>query len=170
LGLLKQYPNLVVLQTFSKAWGMAGIRLGMAFASVEIVKVFNKVKPPYNINELTQEFALKRLKNTADFEYDVLAIISERERLKSELQDFYFVKKVYSSAANFLLVKVLHPDIIYHYLIAQGIIIRNRSQVMLCEGCLRITVGSATENELLKTALYNFSILNKDEKESIIPR
>jgi len=170
LELLTQYSNLVVLQTFSKAWGMAGIRLGMAFASEEIINLFNKVKPPYNVNELTQGFAVKRLKNRADFEYDVLAIISERERLKSDLEGFYFVKKVYPSAANFLLIKVLHPDKIYHYLIDQGIIVRNRSQVTLCADCLRITVGSASENELLKRTLYNFSIFNKDEKESIIPR
>ena len=165
---LDKYPNLVVLQTFSKAWGMAGIRLGMAFANVEIIDLFNKVKPPYNINVLTQEFALERLANLADFEYDVLSIQAERTRLKRNLEAIQWIEKVYPSAANFLLVKMNHPDGVYQYLIEQGIIVRNRSKVLLCEGCLRITVGTAEENERLETALLNYS--SQNESKNIILR
>lgn len=149
---LAQYPNLVVLQTFSKAWGMAGIRLGMAVANSEIIALFNKVKPPYNVNTLTQEFALKQLDDLAVFKTEVRTILTEREALASALITLDFVKKIYPSSANFLLIKVDQADQIYQYLITKGIIIRNRTKVILCDNCLRITIGTVEENESLMRA------------------
>lgn len=166
---LDQYDNLVVLQTFSKAWGMAGIRLGMAFSNPTIITLFNKVKPPYNINQLTQEYALKALDSTDELTYQTLAILAERTKLKRSLEAFSFVEHVYPSAANFLLMKVNQPNEIYTYLLERGIIIRNRSTVLGCENCLRVSVGTEAENELLLTALENYLIKNNEQK-SIIPR
>ncbi len=156
LSLLEQFPNLVVLQTFSKAWGLAGIRLGMAFASPEIVDLFNKVKPPYNINSLTQQAANGALDNPSQKEVAVQEILNQRKWLSKQLTAFNFVKKIYPSAANFLLIKMDHPRTVYEYLLTQKIIIRDRSQVLLCDGCLRFTIGTAQENKNILKALQNF--------------
>jgi len=150
---LKEYPNLLVLQTLSKAWGLAALRLGMCFSNREIISVLNKIKPPYNINEATQQLALEHLGHVVQKEIWVKEIIDQREILKSALEKLKVVIKIFPSDANFLLVKVNNPIAAYDYLIKQGIVVRDRSKVMLCEGCLRITVGTEKENELLIKAL-----------------
>jgi len=156
LELLPEFPNLVVMQTFSKAWGMAGIRLGMAFASETVIALFNKVKPPYNVNELTQRAALDALDQSKEREALIGAILAERARLERRLPAFAFVKQVFPSDANFLLLRVAAPDELYLYLVDRGIIVRNRSRVLLCEGSLRITVGTPPENEQLLEALQAY--------------
>jgi len=153
---LSDYPNLVVLQTMSKAWGLAGLRLGMAFASEAIIGVLNKVKPPYNISQATQELALKALEEVGQVNDMIRALVSMRERLATDLVQLPLVKKVYPSEANFLLVKVTDPRGIYTYLIKKGIVVRDRSKVDLCEGCLRITVGTEEENRELLEALVAY--------------
>lgn len=153
---LLNYPNLVVLQTLSKAWGMAGLRVGMAFASQQIIDVFNKVKPPYNINIVSQKIALEALNNVAQVNDWIKTIVAEREKLGRALADLSFVKKVYPSEANFLLVKVDDPKELYDYLVFRQIVVRDRSKVTLCEGCLRITVGTEKENETLLNTLKTF--------------
>jgi len=150
---LDKYPNLIVLQTFSKAWGMAGIRLGMAFSQSEIIRVFNKIKYPYNINILTQQKALELLNNLQEKEEWVKTILDEREKLIVELTKFPFVQKVYPTDANFVLLKMHDARGIYEYLTEQKIIVRDRSKVTLCDDCLRITIGSPEENEKLRKAL-----------------
>ncbi len=153
-SLLSEFPNLIVLQTFSKAWGMAGIRLGMAFASTEIIQLFNKVKPPYNINQLTQQIALETLETSQDDYRQLLStLLSERKRLIKGLGDLKFVEKTFPSDANFILVKMDDPNGTYQYLVEEGIIVRNRNSVHLCAGSLRITVGRPEENDALLTAL-----------------
>ena len=153
-SLLSEFPNLIVLQTFSKAWGMAGIRLGMAFASTEIIQLFNKVKPPYNINQLTQQIALETLETSQDDYRQLLStLLNERERLIKGLGDLNFVEKIFPSDANFILVKMDDPNGTYQYLVEEGIIVRNRNSVHLCAGSLRITVGRPEENDALLTAL-----------------
>lgn len=156
--LLSEFPNLVVMQTFSKAWGLAGIRLGMAFASEEIIHYFNKVKPPYNINQLTQSTALEALQNKAQQAQMVRTLIGQRALLQQYLISLDFVERIYPSDANFLLVKVQDPKGTYKYLVEQGIIVRDRSNVALCEGCLRITVGTPEENEKLLQASVEMPI------------
>ncbi|HEU4903860.1 MAG TPA: aminotransferase class I/II-fold pyridoxal phosphate-dependent enzyme, partial [Flavisolibacter sp.] len=153
---LKDYPNLVVMQTFSKAWGLAALRLGMIFASKEIVDILNKIKPPYNINQATQELALKALDNLDDVNAMIKETIRLREELVTDLNDLTLVENVYPSDANFLLVKVTDANAIYAYLRDKGIIVRNRNSVLLCEGCLRITVGTEKENRDLLQALTSF--------------
>ncbi|HVM89285.1 MAG TPA: histidinol-phosphate transaminase [Puia sp.] len=155
---LGDYPNLVVMQTLSKAWGLAGLRMGMAFASEAIIEVFNRVKPPYNINQATQELVLKALEETGQVNDMIRAIVKMREELKAELENLEIVKKVYPSDANFLLVKVVNAKAIYNFLLHKEIVVRDRSKVELCEGCLRITVGTEHENKELITALKQFSI------------
>ncbi len=150
---LTHYPNLIVLQTFSKAWGLAGVRLGMAFASPEIIMLFNKVKYPYNVNILTQELVLEHLQYESRKRSWVNLLLQERERLVLELRQLSYVNTIYPSSANFVLVKVGDANAIYNYLVELSIIVRNRNNVMLCEGCLRITVGSPYENNLLINAL-----------------
>ena len=153
-SLLAEFPNLIVMQTFSKAWGMAGIRLGMAFASTEIIQLFNKVKPPYNINQLTQQIALEALETSYDDYKQLLStLLSERERLVQGLRELPFVEKVFPSDANFMLIKMDDPNRTYQYLVEEGIIVRNRNTVHLCAGSLRITVGRPEENDALLTAL-----------------
>lgn len=152
---LNNNPNLVVLQTFSKAWGLAGLRVGMAFASEEIVDVFNKIKYPYNINAVSQELVLEGLNNLLAKEKMVETILTERENLKENLLKVPAVVKVFPSDANFLLVRMLHADEAYQYLIDRKIITRNRSKVTLCDNCLRITVGTPEENEQLISELKN---------------
>jgi histidinol-phosphate aminotransferase len=135
---------------------MAGIRLGMAFASEEIIGYFNKVKPPYNINQLTQEAALKALGRQEEQEAQVQQLLGQRTLLQQYLGGLPFVERIYPSDANFLLVKVEDPTGIYNYLVDRGIIVRDRSRVTLCEGCLRITVGTPEENERIFRALVEF--------------
>ena len=154
---LKEYPNLVVLQTFSKAWGLDALRLGMTLAATDIIQVLNKIKPPYNINQATQELALKALDNLEEVNSMIVEIVREREQLAQQLSGLPFVQKVYPSDANFLLAKTSNATRLYHYLKDQGIIVRNRSNVLLCEGCLRITVGTEKENKELMAALQQFS-------------
>ncbi|MBQ7194707.1 MAG: histidinol-phosphate transaminase [Bacteroidales bacterium] len=154
LGRLDSYPRLVVLQTFSKARGLAALRLGMAFACEEIISLMSMVKYPYNINAATQRLALEALQRPIDDE--VRTIVSERERLAALLPGFDCVQKVYPSEANFLLVKVDDADKLYAHLIADGIIVRNRSRVKLCEGCLRMTVGLPSENDALLASLATY--------------
>lgn len=153
---LNEYPNLVVMQTFSKAWGLAALRLGMIFASKEIVAVLNKIKPPYNINGATQELALKALDNLEDVNRMITDTVKLREELVKELNNTPCVEKIYPSDANFLLVKVTDANAIYAFLRDKGIIVRNRHNVLLCEGCLRITVGTEKENRDLLQALRSF--------------
>lgn len=150
---LSKYPNLVVFQTLSKAWGAAGIRLGMAFASPEIIAVLNKIKYPYNVNQLTQEKALEILNNQETMKSQLTLILSERTRLQQELTAIPCVRKIYPTDANFILVDVGDADAVYQKLVDQGIIVRNRNKVVLCAGCLRITVGTEEENTALLNAL-----------------
>ncbi len=150
---LDDFPNLVVLQTFSKAWGMAGIRLGMAFAQPEIIKVFNKIKYPYNINILTQQKALELIESEGEKNEWVKIIIDERSKMIRKLFNLPFVQVIYPSDANFILVKMHDARGIYEYLTEQKIIVRDRSKVTLCEDCLRITIGSPEENKKLRKAL-----------------
>ncbi|MBQ2065205.1 MAG: histidinol-phosphate transaminase [Paludibacteraceae bacterium] len=152
LKTLNQFPNLIVLQTFSKAWGMASVRCGMAFASKQIIELFNKVKYPYNINLLTQQFVSERLDHEDEMKQQVQQILAERSRMAEELQKLDCVETVYPSEANFLLVKVDDAELRYDQLMMSGVIVRNRNKVQLCEGCLRITIGTPEENNEL---LYN---------------
>lgn len=154
---LMDYPNLVVLQTLSKAWGLAALRLGLAFASKEIIDIMNNVKYPYNINIATQELALQALQSVEKVNDWTRKTIEERSKLEERLQTLSFVEKIYPSDANFLLVKMDGANEIFKYLQNKGIIVRNRSTVIGCEGCLRITVGTAEENKTLMLALENFN-------------
>ncbi|TDO22987.1 histidinol-phosphate transaminase [Pedobacter duraquae] len=153
---LTEYPNLVILQTFSKAWGLAALRLGMAFAARPVIDILNKVKPPYNINQATQDIALEALKNVEQVNEWIRITVSERDRLSKSLAEMDLVKKVYPSDANFILAEVTDAEGVYNYLVEQGIIVRDRSKVTLCEGCLRITVGTSTENETLLNNLKSY--------------
>jgi histidinol-phosphate aminotransferase len=146
---LDKYPNLVVLQTFSKAWGLAGIRLGMAFASPEIIRILSKIKYPYNINLLTQQRVIQSLKNVEEKEAWVKTIIAEREKLANELKQLSFVQKVYPSNANFVLVKMDGARQKFEHLMNKGVIVRDRSKVALCQDSLRITVGAPDENQTM---------------------
>jgi histidinol-phosphate aminotransferase len=150
---LTEYANMVVLQTLSKAWGLAALRVGMAFASEEIIEIFNKVKPPYNINEASQKLALEALQNVDQVNDWIKEILKERDALVLALKNFDFVIDIYPSDANFVLVKTVDADGIYQYLTEKGIIVRNRNKVALCEGCLRITVGTNEENQALINSL-----------------
>ncbi|OHX66137.1 histidinol-phosphate transaminase [Flammeovirga pacifica] len=149
---LSQYPNLIVLQTFSKAWGMAGLRLGMMFASQEIIRIFNIIKPPYNINQLTQEKALECLDHVDKVDEMVETMINERTRLKEELEKLPQVKNIYPSDANFLLIQVENATSDYKKLIDNNVVIRNRANVLLCEEGLRISIGTKEENDKFITA------------------
>ena len=152
---LHRYPNLIVLQTFSKAWGSAGVRLGMAFADSRIIEIFNKVKYPYNINRLTQEYALSMLEKADQVKAWVALLLQERPLLAAALERLPMVKKVYPSDANFLLVRVEDASATYRYLVEKGIIVRNRDNITLCMGCLRITIGTPEENRQLVEAMKN---------------
>lgn len=154
---LAEFPNMIVLNTMSKAWGSAAIRLGMAFASKEIIGLFNKVKYPYNVNELTQNFALQRLSDAFEVEKWVRIIVVERERMVVAFSQLPICEKVYPTDANFFLAKVSDAPNIYTYLIDRGIVVRNRNNVQLCHNCLRITVGSKKENNELLAALRQYS-------------
>lgn len=150
---IDNYPNIIVLQTFSKAWGLASVRCGLAFASEEIIGFFNKVKYPYNINLLTQEFVSKQLEKEDDKNQWVKTLVEERSRMKKELEVLPLVEKVYPSQANSLLVKVPDANSTYKYLVDKGVIVRNRNSISLCLNCLRITVGSPEENSSLLNEL-----------------
>jgi histidinol-phosphate aminotransferase len=153
---LTEYGNLVVLQTLSKAWGLAGLRVGMAFASEEIIEVMNKVKPPYNINEASQQLALQALANIEQVNAWIKETLIQRDKLVLGLKDFDFVEDIYPSDANFILVKTTDPKGIYNFLVQQGIIVRDRSKVELCAGCLRVTVGTPAENDILLNTLQDY--------------
>ena len=155
LSRLDDFPNLIVTQTLSKAFGLAGIRLGICYASEAIISILNRIKPPYNVNQLTQDKALERLNDLNAVAVEVKRIISERELLKGKLTEIKFVKTIYPSDANFVLAKVDDANKRYAQLIANGIVVRNRANEPLCDNCLRFTVGTNLENkrliEVLKT-------------------
>jgi len=153
---LDKYPNLVILQTFSKAWGMAGIRLGMAFAASEIIQVLNKIKYPYNLNILTQKKALELLDNKEQVDTWIKMLIDEREKMRKYLTKFHFVIKIFPSDANFLLVEMTNARGIYNYLVENGIIVRDRSKIHLCNNSLRITIGTMEEDNILLQALKEY--------------
>ncbi len=158
---LADYPNLVVLQTFSKAWGLAALRVGMAFASKEIIETLNKVKPPYNIGQATQELALKALEEVGQVNDMVIELVQMREALQDVFEKLPVIEKVYPSDANFLLIKVKGAKKIYNYLLGKGIVVRDRSNVKLCDDCLRVTVGTEQDNTALVDALIDWQVENK---------
>lgn len=153
---LDKYPNLIVLNTLSKAWGCAAIRLGMAFANKDIIDIFNKVKYPYNVNLLTQQQALEVLKDPFTVDKWVKTLLQERERLIAAMKLLPITEEVYPTDANFFLVKVTDAQKIYEYLVDEGIIVRNRTRVKLCQNCLRITIGTRSENSELIGALRKY--------------
>lgn len=153
---LARYPNLIVLQTFSKAWGCAAIRLGMAFASPEIIGILSKIKYPYNVNQLTQQQAMEMLHRYYEIERWVKTLKEERGNLEAEFARLPCVVKMFPSDANFFLVRVTDAVKIYNYLVGKGIIVRNRHSVSLCGNCLRVTVGTRIENEKLVEALKEY--------------
>ncbi|WP_053991078.1 histidinol-phosphate transaminase [Mangrovimonas sp. TPBH4] len=155
LNRLDEFPNLIVTQTLSKAFGLAGIRLGICYASKEIIDILNKIKPPYNINELTQQKAISQLQNTTEVQQEIKTILEQRELILKELKDISFIQKIYPSDANFLLLQVDDANERYAQLIAKDVVVRNRSKEPLCDNCLRITVGNSKENQYLIRALKN---------------
>lgn len=152
---LDTYPNLIILQTFSKAWGLAAVRCGMAFASPEIIAFFNKVKYPYNVNQLTQEYVLAALDNEAEQKDWVTTLLQQREVLKAKFSKLSFVEKIHPSDANFILIKVPDAVALYKQLADKGVIVRNRNSISLCGNCLRITVGTPSENKILLETLIS---------------
>ncbi len=158
---LKQYPNLIIIQTFSKAWGLAALRLGLAFADVAVIEILNKIKPPYNVNGLTQQKALEALENMTWVNTHIKLAVAEREILVKALISFDQVLKVYPSDANFILVKFKNSDAVFQYLLREGIILRNRNTVILCEDCLRITIGTNSENISLLGKLKTYFNLSE---------
>jgi histidinol-phosphate aminotransferase len=154
---LDEYPNLVITQTLSKAYGLAGIRLGICYASAAVISVLNKIKPPYNVNELTQLRALERLSEPEKIKSEIISIIAQREELLKVLVDVKFVEKIYPTEANFILIKVDDANKRYAELIAKGIVIRNRTTQPLCENTLRLTIGTESENIILMNALKDLN-------------
>ncbi len=154
---LTEYPNLVILQTLSKAWGLAGLRLGMAFAGLPVINYMNKVKYPYNINTATQQLAIEALSNISSVNNWTKTTVEQREWLAEELGKMPFTQKIYPSDANFLLVKMTAAKLIYTYLTEKGIIVRDRSGVILCDDCLRITIGTPDENNQLIERLKEYT-------------
>lgn len=153
---LAKYPNLIILNTMSKAWALAGIRLGMAFAAPEIIAIYNKVKYPYNVNMLTQQQALEALKDPYEVDKWVKTLLTERTRLMQAFQELPVCEQVYKTDANFFLAKMTDAQQIYDYLVDKGIIVRNRTRVQLCGNCLRITIGMKSENNELLAALRQY--------------
>ena len=153
---LDRYPNLIVLQTFSKAWGCAAIRLGMAFASTDIIGILSKIKYPYNVNQLTQKQAVEMLHRYYEIERWVKILKEERDELADRFSRLPLTVKVFPSDANFFLVRVTDAVKIYNYLVGEGIIVRNRHTVSLCGNCLRVTVGTRVENDKLMEALGKY--------------
>ncbi len=153
---LLEYPNLIVMQTLSKAWGLAALRLGICFASMDIIDVFNNVKPPYNINEASQQIALQALAQTSIVNDWIKEIVQEKQLVSNELQQLSFVKKIFPSDANFILIKVNDSNKLYQFLAANEIVVRNRNNETACENCLRITIGTPAENMHLINTLKNY--------------
>lgn len=162
---LKNYPNLIVSQTFSKAWGLAGVRVGTAYASQEIIDVYNKVKPPYNVSTLNQEALLKKLDNLAQFEIEKNIILNEKQILEKQLKEVGLVKKIYPSEANFILIEVTNANELYNLLVDHKIITRNRNN--LVRNCIRITIGSGKENKKLIEALQQLSVTSSEIENSL---
>lgn len=158
---LGQHPNLIVFNTMSKAWGCAAIRLGMAFASQDIIGLFNKVKYPYNVNQLTQEQALEALKEPFRVEKWIKIILLERGKMIVAIKELPICERVYPTDANFFLARMTDAQSVYDYLVCQGIIVRNRTRVRLCGNCLRITIGTKTENQELLAALRKYAEIHK---------
>jgi histidinol-phosphate aminotransferase len=150
---IDRFPNLVALQTFSKAWGLAGLRVGAAYSSREVIGLMNKIKLPYNVSQVAQDMILKALEDPQALPETIAQIKQERSRLAEALKRLSFVERVYPSEANFLLVKMQNADGIYRFLVDQQIVVRNRGSLVLCDDCLRITVGTPYENECLLSAL-----------------
>ncbi len=150
---LADYPNLIVTQTLSKAYGMAGIRLGLCLASAEIIAVINKIKPPYNVNQLTQDKAIERVSDQKAVQTEVASILAEREKLMETLKTISFVSTIYPTDANFILAKVDDATLRYNQLLKEGVVVRNRTTQPLCENTLRFTVGNSEENKKLTEAL-----------------
>ena len=153
---LPTHPTLIILQTMSKAWGSAAIRLGMAFASKEIVNIYNKVKYPYNVNQLTQLQALEMLKDPFEIDKYVKILLAERTRLMQAFQELPICEQLYKTDANFFLARMTDANAIYNYLVDKGIIVRNRHKIQLCQNCLRVTIGNRTENNELLAALRQY--------------
>ena len=153
---LPSHPNLIILQTMSKAWGSAAIRLGMAFASKDIIDIYNKVKYPYNVNLLTQQQAMEMLKDPFEIDKYVKLLLTERTQVMQAFAELPICEQVYKTDANFFLVRVTDAQKIYDYLVDKGIIVRNRTRVQLCQNCLRITIGTRTENQELLSALRQY--------------
>lgn len=158
---LAEFPNLVVLQTLSKAWGLAALRLGMAFASKEVIGVFNKIKPPYNINQATQDIVLEALERVEQVNEWIKQVVEERGKLSASLKELPQVVHITPSEANFILVKLEEPRALYDFLVDKGIIVRDRSKVELCEGCLRLTIGTPAENIMLIENIREFYKYNE---------
>ena len=157
-GELERLPNLVVLQTFSKAWAMAGLRVGLAFASEQIIELMNRVKPPYNVSGIAQRAVLDAIERAGNPDPWVAETLTERDRLAQELEKFHFVEKVFSTDANFVLVKTNDAKGIYRYLVGERVVVRDRSNVELCDGCLRVTVGTHEENTKLLNSLSGWEL------------
>jgi len=153
---LTEYPNLIVMQTLSKAWGLAALRLGLCYASMDIIDVFNKVKPPYNVNKASQQLAVDALANTAQVNDWIKEVVAQKEMLIRELAAFPFIGYIYPSDANFFLMKVKDADKLYKYLSDNGVIVRNRSKEVNCENCLRVTIGTPEENQQLINLLKSY--------------
>jgi histidinol-phosphate aminotransferase len=150
---LNKFPNLVITQTLSKAYGLAGIRLGVCYGSEEIIKTLNSIKPPYNVNELTQHKAIERLSKIDEVKKEVSEIIAQRDTVLKALKEVSFIKKIHPTECNFVLVKVDDATKRYGQLVAKGIVVRNRTTQALCDNCLRFTIGTALENEKLLSVL-----------------
>lgn len=153
---LEEFPNLIILQTFSKAWGCAAIRLGMAFASKEIISLLNKIKYPYNVNRLTQQEAIRMTEKHYQVQEWINSLLHERSRLMDEFKKLPCCERIYPTDANFFLTRVKNVKKVYDYLVEKGIIVRNRSNITLCHDCLRITIGTRPENDTLLEALKNY--------------
>ena len=153
---IKSFQNLVVMQTFSKAWGLAGLRVGLAFANEAIIRLFNNVKPPYNVSTIAQEAVMEALENFEIVEKTIEKIVLEREKLATNLERYRFVRKIFPSDANFILVETTDANSIYNILLETGVVVRNRNNVELCEGCLRITIGTPEENAKLLESLEKY--------------
>lgn len=153
---LTEYENLIVMQTLSKAWGLAALRLGLGFASEKIIDLFNRVKPPYNVNLSSQQLGIKALANIKEVNANIINTIQQRNWVHDQLQQFNFVQIIYTSDANFILVKVDNADKLYQYLLLNRIIVRNRSKEPLCNNCIRITIGTEQENLHLINTLKNY--------------
>ena len=155
---LEKYENLIVCQTLSKAWGLAGIRLGMCYSSEEIISVLNAIKPPYNVNELTQQKALEMLNDEATYQSNLNTILQEKKKLEEVLPKLDCILEVFPSDANFFLVRVADANALYYFLLKRKVIVRNRSKEHLCENCLRLTVGTPEENEKLVEGLREYEL------------